>query len=93
MEVWQVNKFCFHYFVFQAIEVKLYKISPFLFDKRLASRFSEIAPKKELIHVEIVANIDDKPLVQFYKKTENEEFCLNDYLNFETESMWVSRIY
>ena len=57
-----------------------------MFDKRMADHLRKLAPKTDLFYMKVVGKLEGIPVVEFYKRTENNYLAsLNDTLALEPE--------
>ncbi|XP_008214717.1 tudor domain-containing protein 7-like [Nasonia vitripennis] len=74
----------------QAVEVKLHKISPFLFDEKLANKLRKLALPADILYTKVVGELNGIPIVQFCKRTENNYLIsINDALVIEPPTMYL----
>lgn len=71
---------------YQAAQVALHKISPLMFDKKMAAHLRTLAPKEDVFYMKVVGDQSAIPRVELYKRTENNYLAsLNDTLALEPE--------
>ncbi|OXU29932.1 hypothetical protein TSAR_011135 [Trichomalopsis sarcophagae] len=74
----------------QAVEVKLHKISPFLFDEKLANKLRKLVLPADILYTKVVGELNGTPIVQFCKRTENNYLIsINDALVIEPSTMYL----
>ncbi|XP_058793772.1 tudor domain-containing protein 7A-like [Phymastichus coffea] len=73
-------------FPYQAIQIHLHKISPLMFDEKMAAHLRFLAPKDDVFIMKVVGDLELIPRVELYKRTENNYLAsLNDTLALEPE--------
>lgn len=72
-------------FFFQAIEIKLHKIPPAMFNRRMSEYMKFLAPLHEVFFVKVVGYCKLVPIVEFFKRMEdNCLMCVNNELILES---------
>ncbi|XP_011505698.1 PREDICTED: tudor domain-containing protein 7B [Ceratosolen solmsi marchali] len=70
----------------QAVQVRLHKISPIMFNTKMVNHLRDLAPKTDIFYMKVINSVDNIPIVEFYKRTEKNYLAsLNDTLTLEPE--------